>query len=105
MKKTLLRFSYILVIPRAYHVLLISSCPMKLIKFGKLHIIASYTCNVILRLFQMGKNMAAFWSALQRLPLIVLRWKSRQWVDFKINYALILSLHQQVRRKKAKFYV
>ena len=78
---------------------------MKLIKFGKLHIIASYTCNFILRLFKMGKNMAAFWSILQRLPLIVLCWKSRQWVDFKINSVLILSLHQQVRRKKAKFYV
>ena len=35
--------------------------------------------------------MVAFYSTLQRLPLIDLCWKSRLWVDFKIEFVLIVS--------------
>ena len=39
--------------------------------------------------------MVAFCSTVQILPLIVLNWKSRLWVDFKLESMLHLSLHQQ----------
>ena len=44
--------------------------------------------------------MVAFCSTVQILPLIVLNWKSRLWVDFKLESMLHLSLHQQAWRKK-----
>ena len=68
-------------------------------KVEKLPIIASYTCNFISKLLQGGKNMMAFCTTIQRLPLIVLCRQSQLWVNFKIKSVLFLSPQHAMRRK------
>ena len=77
-------------------ILLISSCPMNGVKVEKLPIIPSYACNFISKSLKGDRNIC---STVQRLSLIVLCWKSRLCVDFKVESALFLS-HQQAMRKK-----
>ena len=43
--------------------------------------------------------MVAFWSTVQRLSLIILCWKSRVWVDFKINLHSSIKAGQQKENK------
>ena len=64
---------------------------MNEVKVEKLSIIASYTCNFISELLQLGKSIVAFCSTVQRIPQIVLCWKSRMWVEFKIESVFLLS--------------
>ena len=64
---------------------------MNKVKVSYLPVTASYTFNFISKVLQGGKNMVAFYSTLQRLPLIELCWKSRLQVDFKIESALNVS--------------
>ena len=91
-KDILLRFSYISVISRG-NILLISSCPIKEVKVGKLPIIAS----ILAILFQNYlKGVEEIWwvfAQLYKNSTHFLCWKSRMWVDFKIV---------QARRKKIK---
>ena len=94
-KEILLRDSYILVFPRGYHILLMSSCPMNKVLVGKLPVIASYTFNFISKLLQGKNNMLVFCSTVQRLPLIVLCWKYQLWIDVKIESVLLLALHEK----------
>ena len=83
-KKILLRFSYILVIYRHYTILLTFSCPMNEVKVGKLPIIACYTCNFISKYFK-GAKIWWLFAQLYKNLLIVLCWKSRLLLDFKIR--------------------
>ena len=54
-KEITLMVTYILLIRRINCILLISSCPINSAKFGKLPIIASYTCKFISKLLKVAK--------------------------------------------------
>ena len=60
---------------------------MNEVKVGTFPIQASYTCNFISKLLQGGqkKKNGGFLLNCTNIPLIVLCWKSRLLVDFKIR--------------------
>ena len=98
-KKIILSFSYILVISRRY-VSLISSCPIS--EWSKSWKITYYTYLNFQFYFQItsrGQKHSSFMLNYSKISPIVLNWKSRLWVDFKIETVL------QARRNKIKFKI
>ena len=75
---------------------------MNVVKVGKLP--ATYF-QIYPKLLQVDKNLVTFCSTVQRLLLVVLFWKYRLWVDFKIKYVLFLSSYQQARKKNKIRYI